>query len=90
MNGGYVLSKQQYKGFVSKQDLTGMKWVGNKATVMFFSLNKQKVSVEIMDPKTNIKVLEQQKKPLYDLEVKANGILKQNIDNLDMEKIEKR
>jgi hypothetical protein len=34
--------------------------------------------------------LEQQKKPLYDLEVKANGILKQNIDNLDMEKIEKK
>ncbi|MDQ7863304.1 hypothetical protein RCO48_26440 [Peribacillus frigoritolerans] len=49
------------KGFVSKQDLIGMKWVENKATVMFFSLNKQKVSVEIMDPKTNIKVLEQQK-----------------------------
>jgi spore germination protein KC len=90
LNGGYVLSKQQYKGFVNKQDLIGMKWVENKATVMFFSLNKQKVSVEIMDPKTNIKVLEQQKKPLYDLEVKANGILKQNIDNLDMEKIEKK
>lgn len=42
-----------------------------------------------MNPKTNIKVLEQQKKPLYDLEVKANGILKQNIDNLDMEKSKK-
>ncbi|MBR8645620.1 hypothetical protein KEH51_21170 [[Brevibacterium] frigoritolerans] len=36
LNGGYVLSKQQYKGFVSKQDLIGMKWVENKATVMFF------------------------------------------------------
>ncbi|MEY9868591.1 spore germination protein KC [Peribacillus sp. B2I2] len=90
LNGGYVLSKQQYKGFVSKQDLIGLKWVENKATVMFFSLNKQKVSVEIMDPKTNIIVLEQQKKPLYDLEVRANGILKQNIDNLDIEKIEKK
>jgi spore germination protein KC len=90
LTGGYVLSKQEYKGFVSKQDLIGMKWVENKATVMFFSLNKQKVSVEIIDPRTNIKVLEQQKKPLYDLEVKANGILKQNLDNLDIEKIEKK
>ncbi|CAH0203649.1 MULTISPECIES: Ger(x)C family spore germination protein [Peribacillus] len=90
LNGGYVLSNQQYKGFVSKQDLIGLKWVENKATVIFFSLNEQKVSVEIRDPKTNIMVLEQQKKPLYDLEVRANGILKQNIDNFDMGKIEKK
>lgn len=55
----------------------------------FFSLNKQKISIEILKPKTKIIVLEQDKRPLYDLEVSANGILKLNIDNLDMNKIEK-
>lgn len=38
-----------------------------------------------MDPTAKIIVLEQEKKPLYDLEVRADAILKQNIDNNDME-----
>jgi len=42
-----------------------------------------------LKPKTKIIVLEQDKRPLYDLEGSANGILKLNIDNLDMNKIEK-
>lgn len=88
VNGGFIISQKQYKGWVNKQDLIGLKWLTKEATTITLSLSKEKVSVVIRDPRSSIKVING-KNPTYDLTVKANAILIHNEEDRSLTKIEK-
>ncbi|PFO08349.1 hypothetical protein COJ85_03660 [Bacillus sp. AFS076308] len=88
LTGGFVVSQQQYKGWVKKHDLIGLKWFSEKAARIPISLFNERVSVEIIKPKSTIKVISDPK-PAYDLIVKANAYINQNVENLSVSNIEK-
>jgi spore germination protein KC len=88
VNGGFIISQKQYKGWVNNKDLIGVKWLSKEATTIPLSLFKEKVSVVIRTPHTSIKVIIDYK-PTYDLSVKATAILIRNEEDLSLNKIEK-
>lgn len=87
INGGFVISQQQYKGAVNKQDLTGLKWLSKQASIIPLTLFEEKVSVIIEKPVTTVKVIHS-KKPSYQIIVKANAELTHNEDDMSIAKIE--
>lgn len=88
VTGGFVISQQQYKGWVNKEDLVGLKWLSKEATNIPLSLFEEKVSVIIQKPKRTIKVVKGHK-PSYHLIVKANAVLTQNEEDMSIDKIKK-
>jgi spore germination protein KC len=88
VNGGFIISQQQYKGWVNNQDLIGVKWLSEEATTIPLSLSNEKVSVVISDPHSSIKVINGYY-PTYDLNIKATAILIQNEEDMSLNKIEK-
>ncbi|MGP4079135.1 Ger(x)C family spore germination protein [Pseudalkalibacillus sp. R45] len=89
VTGGFVISQKQYKGWVNKKDLVGLKWFSEKATNIPLSIFEEKVSVIIQKPKKTIKVEEDGESPSYHLNVKANAILTQNEEDISKAKIKK-
>ncbi|NYE07467.1 Ger(x)C family germination protein [Bacillus niacini] len=87
LTGGYAISQQKYKGWVSKQDIVGLKWFSKEATDIPLSLFKERVSVTLKNPKGTIKVL-QGRNPSYQLNVKANAVVVYNEENMSVNKIE--
>jgi len=88
VKGGFVISQQQYKGWVNKEDLVGLKWFSKQATNIPLSLFDEKVSVIIQNPKRTIKIVNGHK-PAYHLIVKANAVLIQNEKDISINKIQK-
>ncbi|WP_034751464.1 Ger(x)C family spore germination C-terminal domain-containing protein [Halalkalibacter wakoensis] len=88
VTGGFVISQKQYKGWVNKKDLVGLKWFSKKATNIPLSLFEEKVSVIIQKPKKTIEVVNGYK-PSYHLIVKANAVLIQNEEDISIDKIKK-
>ncbi|MBO0959659.1 Ger(x)C family spore germination protein [Neobacillus sp. MM2021_6] len=88
LTGGYAISQQKYKGWVSKQDLVGLKWFSKHATNIPLSLFKERASVIIKNPKGSITVLNG-KNPSYQLNVKTHALIVYNADNISVKKIEK-
>lgn len=88
LTGGYAISQQKYKGWVSKQNLDGLKWFSKDATDIPLSLFKERVSVILKNPKGSIQVL-QGRNPSYQLNVKANAVVVYNEENMSVKKIEK-
>ncbi|MEH6995332.1 Ger(x)C family spore germination C-terminal domain-containing protein, partial [Neobacillus drentensis] len=87
INGGYMISEQQYKGWLNNQDLAGLIWFSKDYKKTTLSLNKEKVSVTIEKPKTKIVVLSGSK-PSYNIIVKANALLIQNEEERSISNIE--
>lgn len=88
ITGGFVTSQQQYKGWVNKENLVGLKWVSKQATTIPLSLFDEKVSVIVQKPKRMIKVVNGYK-PAYHLIIKANAVLVQNEKDININKIKK-
>ncbi|WP_282172235.1 Ger(x)C family spore germination protein [Cytobacillus firmus] len=85
--GGFVISNQEYKGWVAKDDLSGIKWTSNQAITVPLSLFDEKVSVLIIKPERIVKVLEGNR-PTYKLNVRGRAELVQNEDNISIDQIE--
>lgn len=88
VTGGFVISQKQYKGWVNKKDLVGLKWLSKNATNIPLFLFEEKVSVTIQKPKIMIKVVNGYK-PSYHLIVHANAVLTQNEKDISIDKIKK-
>lgn len=88
VTGGFIISQKQYKGWVNKEDLVGLKWLSNKATNIPIFLFDDKVSAIIHKPKNVIKVVNGYK-PSYHLIVQANAVLTQNDEGISVNKIKK-
>lgn len=88
VTGGFVISQKQYKGWVNKNELVGLKWFSKKATIIPLSLYDEKVSIIIQNPKRTIEVVNGFK-PSYHFIVKANAVLIQNEENISIDKIKK-
>ncbi|MCM3706445.1 MULTISPECIES: Ger(x)C family spore germination protein [Cytobacillus] len=86
--GGFVISNQQYKGYVPKEDLTGVKWTANEAVRIPLTLFDEKASVMITKPRKSVNVLEGTR-PAYELIVKGKAQLIQNEESLSIDEIEK-
>ncbi|MBT2686750.1 Ger(x)C family spore germination protein [Bacillus sp. ISL-47] len=88
ITGGFVISNQENKGWIDKNDLSGIKWTSNEATIIPLTLFDEKVSVLIIKPNKVIRVLKGNK-PTYELMVRGRAELIQNEDNIGIDKIEK-
>lgn len=88
ITGGFVTAQEQYKGWVNKEELVGLKWLSGEATNIPLSLFDEKVSVIIQKPKRIIKV-GNGNKPTYYLTVKADAVLIQNEEGISITKIKK-
>ncbi|MCM3180715.1 Ger(x)C family spore germination protein [Cytobacillus horneckiae] len=86
ITGGFAVSQQQLKGWVSKEELVGLKWLSKDATNIPISLYDENVSVIVQKPKKTIKVVNGNK-PLYLLIVKSDAVLTQNEDDKSIEEI---
>lgn len=84
--GGFAFSQQQYKGWVAKEELVGLKWLDKKSTNIPISLFEEKVSMIIQNPKTKVEVINGPK-PTYRLIVKIQALLVQNEGNISNKKI---
>lgn len=88
ITGGFVISNQEYKGWIDKNDLSGLKWTSNEASIIPLTLFDEKVSVLIIKPSKVIKVMKGNK-PSYELIVRGIAELIQNEENTGIDEIEK-
>lgn len=87
INGEYIFSKQQFKGWLSKEDLSGLKWFKKGIQGITIRIGTENVSVRVKNPKTRIKVLKG-KTPSYKIVVKGGAVLVQNRKNLKLKEVE--
>ncbi|MDR4947088.1 Ger(x)C family spore germination protein [Neobacillus cucumis] len=80
INGEYIMSHQQYKGWLNKKDLTGIRWFSKGIQGFSVRVGTKKVSVKIKNPKTKIVVLKGNQ-PSYRIAIKGQAALFQNSDN---------
>ncbi|MED3562144.1 Ger(x)C family spore germination protein [Bacillus xiapuensis] len=88
INGEYMISQQQYKGWLDKQDLRGLKWFGKAKQDTVLMEGKDSEVVRIRNPKTKVVVIKG-KTPSYKIFVKGNAILIDNVKNKKLRTIEK-
>lgn len=88
IDGGFSISQQQYKGWVPKEELVGVKWLAKKAHYIPYSLIEDKVSLIIENPTLTIKVNDGSA-PSYDIRFKAKAQITQNLDNISYDEIKK-
>ncbi|MEH7415040.1 Ger(x)C family spore germination protein [Neobacillus drentensis] len=80
VNGEYIMSQQQYKGWLNKEDLSGIRWFSKGIQGFSVRVGTKKVSVKIKNPKTKIVVLKGNQ-PSYRIAIKGQAALFQNSDN---------
>ncbi|MBY0098560.1 Ger(x)C family spore germination protein [Mesobacillus maritimus] len=88
LTGGFAISQQQFKGWVDKEDLVGVKWASKNVTNIPYSLFQEKVSLLIQKPKFRIEVISGPK-PSYNLILKMDAQIDQNQENISYDRIEK-
>lgn len=87
INGEYVFSQQQFKGWLSKKDLSGLRWFKKGIQGTTLRIGTENVSVRVSNPKTKIVVLKG-KNPSYKIVVKGDAILIQNRKNQNSKEVE--
>lgn len=87
INGGYLISQQQFIGWLSKKDLSGLRWFssGNQDTAL--RIGTENIAVRVKKPKTKIMVLKG-KNPSYKIVVKGEAVLLLNTKNKQLKEIE--
>jgi len=88
VNGGFAVSQQQFKGWVAKEDLVGLKWLSKEANNIPYMLFQEKVSLIMQNPRFNVKVISGPQ-PSYHLDLKVNAQIAQNQDNISYDRIKK-
>lgn len=88
VTGGFAVSQQQFKGWVAKKDLVGLKWLSKEAENIPYNLFEDKVSLILQNPSFIIKV-DGGSTPSYRLTIKMNAQIAQNQDNLSYAEITK-
>lgn len=88
VTGGFAVSQQQFKGWVAKKDLVGLKWLSKEADNIPYHLFEDKVSLIMQNPSFIIKV-DSGSTPSYRLTIKMNAQIAQNQDNLSYGEITK-
>ncbi|MED4036261.1 Ger(x)C family spore germination protein [Niallia taxi] len=87
MNGEYLFSSQQYKGWISKEDLSGLRWFNKGIQAKTVRIGTENVSVRVSNPRAKIEVIEG-KTPSYKIVVKGDAVLTQNRKNQSLREIE--
>lgn len=87
MNGEYLFSCQQYKGWISKEDLNGLRWFNKGIQAKTVRIGTENVSVRVSNPKAKIEVLEGET-PSYKIVIKGDAVLTQNRKNQNIKEIE--
>ncbi|WHY64998.1 Ger(x)C family spore germination protein [Neobacillus sp. SuZ13] len=87
INGEYVFSRQQFTGWLSKKDFSGLRWFTGKNQDMFIRPGNENLSVRVRNLKTKILVLKG-KTPSYKIVVKGKGLLIQNSKNKQLKEVE--
>lgn len=80
INGEFIMSQQQYKGWLNKDDLSGIRWFSKGIQGFSVRVGTKKVSVKIQNPKTKITVLKGNQ-PSYKISIKGHAALFQNSDH---------
>lgn len=88
ITGGFAISQQQFKGWIAKENLVGIKWVTKESENIPLTLANEKVSLIIHDPMFHVEVLTGAI-PSYRLLVKVNAQLSQNEGDMSYSQIEK-
>ncbi|MEK5444848.1 MULTISPECIES: Ger(x)C family spore germination protein [unclassified Fredinandcohnia] len=88
VSGGFAVSQQQYKGWIAKEDLVGLKWLSKDINNIPYNLIENKISLIIQKPKMTIKV-DRGSTPTYQLTLKMNVQIAQNQENLSYTEIKK-
>ncbi len=86
--GGFALSHKKFKGWVSKEDLVGLKWFSKEANNIKYTLFEDKVSLIVQNPTYNIKVISGSS-PSYHLTLKVNAQIAQNQEKMSYDQIKK-
>lgn len=80
VNGEYIMSQQQYKGWLNKKDLSGIRWFSKGIQGFSVRVATKKVAVKLKNPNTKIVVIKG-KQPSYRIVIKGQAALFQNSDN---------
>jgi spore germination protein KC len=88
VTGGFVFSQQQFKGWLAKEDLVGLKWSSKESMNVPLSLFQEKVSLIMQKPNFIVDVM-RGKTPTYHLTLKVNAQIAQNQENISYDKIKR-
>ncbi|MEH7114291.1 Ger(x)C family spore germination protein [Neobacillus niacini] len=87
INGEYVFSRQQFRGWLSKDELSGLKWFKKGIQGVTLRVGTENVSVRVKNPKIKIMVLKG-KTPSYKVVVKGDAVLTQERKKLKLKEVE--
>ncbi|MDQ6598228.1 Ger(x)C family spore germination protein [Bacillus salipaludis] len=87
INGEYLISKQRFKGWLGKKDLSGLRWIKTGIQDTTLRIGTESISVRVKNPKTKIMVLKG-KNPTYKIVVKGEAVLVQNRNNKQLKEVE--
>ncbi|MCM2535228.1 hypothetical protein NDK43_26325 [Neobacillus pocheonensis] len=87
INGEYLISRQQFKGWLSKKDLSGLRWFSRGIQDSTLRFGTENISVSVKNPNTKIIVLKG-KNPSYKIVVKGKAVLVQNSKNKQLKEVE--
>lgn len=85
-NGAYVIFQKKGKGFISSEEMDGLKWLNQVTYTIPVNLIDQKVSAQIKNTSGNVKVISG-KKPKYKISINAKAILTENEKGLSKKEI---
>ncbi|WP_449621188.1 Ger(x)C family spore germination protein [Robertmurraya sp. Marseille-Q9965] len=88
INGEFIFSRQQFKGWLNRKDLSGIRWFAEGMQGVTLRVGTENVSVRVNNPKIKIQVLKG-KTPSYKIVVKGDAIIIQNGTNLKIKEVEK-
>ncbi|PFP30504.1 hypothetical protein COJ96_04625 [Bacillus sp. AFS073361] len=88
INGEYVFSKQHFKGWLSKKEFSGLRWLTGQNQDVFIRPGNENLSVRVRNLKTKI-LVSKEKDPTYKIVVKGKGIMTQNSKNKTLKEVEK-
>jgi spore germination protein KC len=88
INGEFLISQKQYKGWMSKKDIRGIRWFAKDEKDITIRLGTKKIAVKMYKPKSKIIVITGDQ-PSYEILIKGEASLLQNLNNSDNRSIEK-
>ncbi|QCR33716.1 Ger(x)C family spore germination protein [Lysinibacillus sp. SGAir0095] len=88
INGEYLLSQKQYKGWLSKKDISGIRWFSEDASNITIRAGTRNIAVRIYKAKSKISVLNGDE-PSYKILIKGDATLLQNLEKENYSDAEK-
>lgn len=88
INGEFLVSQKQYKGWMSKKDISGIRWFSKDEKDVTIRVGTRKIAVRIYKPKSKINVLTGDQ-PTYEILIKGQASILQSLDKEDNRSIEK-